>query len=383
MDSFFRRMPELLVVAAALWAQWRLAFGFLGKPAVRRCRWAPHAIRGAGIAATVWLSLPFLYLHPGLRSRLAAIDWIEWLKGLCLVWSAAVLAAWLTTLRPGRWAFSPARRRFLGIAQAALVAGPAAAAGFGYATVRRDFRVREIQVPVPGLPADLDGVRIVQLSDLHRGPFLDGRDLERVVAMANETRAHLAVVTGDLITLTDSLLEDCLQRLQALRAEAGVLGCFGNHEYNARCEARAQRLGARVGIRFLRAEAERLRFGSALLNIAGVDYQRRSGEYLRGAEKLLEPGAVNILLSHNPDVFPAAARQGWHLTLAGHTHGGQITLGVLAQHLNPARIFTPFVYGLYRRGASALYVTSGIGCVGVPVRIGAYPEVALIRLCAT
>ncbi len=383
MDSFLRRMPELLVVAAALWAQWRLVFRLLDRAAVRRSRWAPHAIRWAGIAATAWLSLPFLYLHPWLRSRLAAIDWVEWLKGLCLVWSAAVLVAWLTTLQPGGRTFSPARRRFLRVAQGALVAAPAAAAGFGYATVRRDFRVQEIQVPIPGLPEDLDGVRIVQLSDLHRGPFLDGRDLDHVVAMANETRAHLAVVTGDLITLTDDLLEDCLQRLRALRAEAGVLGCFGNHEHTARCEARAQRLGARLGMRFLRGQAERLRFGGAVLNVAGVDYQRRSSGYLRGAEKLLEPDAVNILLSHNPDVFPAAARQGWHLTLAGHTHGGQITLGLFDQYLNPARIFTPFVYGLYRQEASALYVTSGVGCVGVPVRLGARPEVALIRLCAT
>ena len=91
---------------------------------------------------------------------------------------------------------------------------------------------------------------------------------------------------------------------------------------------------------------------------------------------------VNILLSHNPDVFPVAARQGYQLTIAGHTHGGQITVEILHQNLSIARFYTPYVYGLYREGDAAVYVTRGIGTVGVPARLGAPPEIALIRLCA-
>ncbi|HOK44916.1 MAG TPA: hypothetical protein PLK67_03235, partial [Bryobacteraceae bacterium] len=105
--------------------------------------------------------------------------------------------------------------------------------------------------------------------------------------------------------------------------------------------------------------------------------------YLVGAEKLLSPGAVNVLLSHNPDVFDVAARQGYDLTIAGHTHGGQVTVEILHQTLNVARFYTPYVYGLYRKGPSAIWVTRGIGTVGMPARIGAPPEVALLRLCAT
>jgi predicted MPP superfamily phosphohydrolase len=105
--------------------------------------------------------------------------------------------------------------------------------------------------------------------------------------------------------------------------------------------------------------------------------------YLVGAGRLLKPGCYNILLSHNPDVFPVAARQGFPLTLSGHTHGGQITVEILHQYVNVARVFTPYVYGLYREGGAAIYVTRGIGTVGVPARLGAPPEVAVIRLCAT
>jgi uncharacterized protein len=117
-----------------------------------------------------------------------------------------------------------------------------------------------------------------------------------------------------------------------------------------------------------------------VLNVAGVDYQRSKREYLPGAERLVLPGAYNVLLSHNPDVFPVAVAKGYDLTLAGHTHGGQVSVEILNQSINAARFLTPFVYGLYRRGAAAEYVTRGIGTIGIPARIGAPPEIALVRL---
>jgi predicted MPP superfamily phosphohydrolase len=138
----------------------------------------------------------------------------------------------------------------------------------------------------------------------------------------------------------------------------------------------------RAGIDFLRGAARPLRFGQALLNLTGVDYQALAHRphYLRGAEHLVAPGAVNVLLSHNPDVFPAAVRQGYNLVIAGHTHGGQVTVEILDQSINAARFFTPYVYGLYRQGNAAAYVTRGIGTIGIPARIGAPPEITLLRL---
>ena len=126
-----------------------------------------------------------------------------------------------------------------------------------------------------------------------------------------------------------------------------------------------------------------LRFGAASINFAGVDYQRFGRPYLRGAERLIEPGTVNVLLSHNPDVFPVAASQGYDLTIAGHTHGGQVDFEILHQHMNVARVYTPYVAGIYTRGKSSVYVSTGLGTIGVPVRIGAAAEVSLLRLCAT
>ena len=98
------------------------------------------------------------------------------------------------------------------------------------------------------------------------------------------------------------------------------------------------------------------------------------------AEKLVVPGVANLLLSHNPDVFPVAVRKGYDAVLSGHTHGGQVTVEILNQTLNVARFATPYVAGLYRLEGRSCYVTAGIGTIALPVRIGAPPEITVVRL---
>ncbi|HUP04869.1 MAG TPA: metallophosphoesterase [Bryobacteraceae bacterium] len=276
----------------------------------------------------------------------------------------------------------PSRRHALNTAGALVAAGPFAAVGYGALVQRIDFHVREVDVPIRGLAQDLDGLRIVQLSDIHLSAFLSESEFARAVDAANELRPNLAVVTGDLITGPGDPLDACIRQIARLKADAGVFGCMGNHEKMARAEDYAERAAAAAGVRFLRQSSQRLAFGAASLNLAGVDYQsfRHKEEYLRGAGALREHGAFNLLLSHNPDTFPAAARQGWNLQLSGHTHGGQVNVEILDQGINPARFFTPYVYGLFERGASAAYVTRGIGTLGIPVRLGAPPEIAVLRL---
>jgi hypothetical protein len=294
-----------------------------------------------------------------------------WLIGLSLA-----LLIWQSTPR-----FDPARRKLLQTAGAGLCVAPLAGAAFGIVR-RNNFRVSEVPIPISNLPKDLDGLRIVQITDIHLSPFLSEREFAAAIDMANETRANVALVTGDLITRSGDPLDACLHQLARLRADAGVLGCLGNHEIYAHAENYVTEQGRRIGIDFLRHQARQLRFGNASINFVGVDYQRMHSHYLKGAERLIVPGALNVMLSHNPDVFPVAAGQGYNLTVAGHTHGGQVDIEILHQHLDVARYFTPFVQGLYRRGNSSVYVSNGLGTIGVPVRLGAPPEVSVLRLCA-
>jgi predicted MPP superfamily phosphohydrolase len=277
---------------------------------------------------------------------------------------------------------NPGRRRMLTSAATTAMAAPFAVIAYGALVERSSLRTIEHDLPVENLPRALDGFRILQVSDIHMGTFLDEQTFSRFIDQAVELRPDLAVVTGDLISVYGDPLEACMRQLARIKADAGVFGCLGNHERYADVEGRTSQLGAEAGIRFLRRQNHQLRFGDATLNIAGVDYEPSSqrAHYLRGAERLIVPGATNLLLSHNPDVLPAAAAKGFDAMLAGHTHGGQVAIEILDTAISPASFVTPFVYGLYRRGKMTGYVTRGIGTIGIPARIGAPPEIAVLRL---
>jgi uncharacterized protein len=275
---------------------------------------------------------------------------------------------------------SPGRRRLLQTVRGAIYAAPVAALGYGTFIERQDYRVEEIAIPVPGLHPDLAGLRIVQITDVHMGAFLAEPEMERIVAMANETRADLAIMTGDLVTRVGDPVDTCLRHLARVKADAGMIGCLGNHEIYAGAQDFVEHEGARLGIQFLRSANRIMEFRGHKLNFAGVDYQRKGYQYLKGADRLLAPGMPNILLSHNPDVFPVSAAQGFDVTLSGHTHGGQITVEYLEQFVNPARFYTPYVSGLYTESGKSVYVSRGLGTVGVPTRLFAPPELTVIRL---
>lgn len=302
------------------------------------------------------------------------------LWGIASVPSVGIYYIYRSLSRKRSVAHSPERRRLIHAAGAAAVVAPFAIAGFGAFIERTDFEVKEVDMPIPGLHPDLDGLRIGQLSDLHVSPWLSVGDLGRAIDMLNELKPHLTLVTGDLITQAGDPLDDTIRELSRLRADAGIVGCLGNHEMFIRCQRYATEQAARYGMDFLRHRARVFRWGKGELNVAGVDFQRPGRPYLRGAETLLAPGITNLLLSHNPAVFPTAVEQGWDATIGGHTHGGQVTLGVFNQTLNLARFLTPYVSGLYQLKGKSCYVTDGIGTIGIPVRIGTPPEVTLLRL---
>ncbi len=375
---------DTIVVVCFVLGQWRLAVLFL--------RWASrwHARRPLLFA----IGLFELLVAFGYACDYAEVDaWLAFrgaavlgaITYLFLALSAFAVAAHAVAGAIGKHldaSTSKGRRRALAIAGKTLIAAPIATVGYGALIERTNFEVRETDLPLAALPGDLDGRRILQLSDIHLSAFLSERELARMIGAACELRPHIVFATGDFISTFGDPLEACMRQLARVKSDAGMFGCLGNHERYAGVEEEATMLAGHYGIRVLRGESCRLRFGGSVLNLAGVDYQAFSQKkhYLSDAEGLVEPGAYNVLLSHNPDVFPVAARLGFGLVLAGHTHGGQVNVEILDQSLNPARFYTPYVRGLYRIGPAAEYVTRGIGTVGIPVRLGAPPEITLIRL---
>jgi len=335
------------------------------------------------VAATVGLAAIFLGV---IREYAAQFRDIRTVTYLWLLASTPALVMYgVYRFFAGRMGPGPAdrdRRALLRLAGAAAVATPFAVEGWGAFVTRFDYRVEEVNLPIVGLHADLEGLKILQLSDIHLGRFLSEREFARVIDAANELRAPVAFMTGDLISSWGDPLDACIAQLSRIRCDAPMLGCLGNHEIYAQVERYTEMQAARRGITFLRGGRRELKFGNGVLNVAGIDYQPFTlrGQYLKGAEHLLVPDATNLLLSHNPDVFTEAPEQGWQAMLAGHTHGGQVTVEYFKRTINPARFLTPYVSGLYAERGTTCYVTRGIGTIGIPARVGATPEITLITL---
>jgi len=302
----------------------------------------------------------------------------------------------------------PGRRYFFKTATAAAGAAPFLGAMYGFAAERLNYQIHRVDIPISNLSAALDGMTIVQLSDIHMSGYMPRAQVRRAVDMANDLGANLAVVTGDFITGAGDPLEECIEEVRRLSAPLGIYGCNGNHEIYADAEDRAQDLFAQQGMKLLRHENALITFNGAQLNLIGVDYQRerapggRKVSALTGIESLIRKDLRNILLSHNPNSFNRAAELGIELSLAGHTHGGQIQVEILDHRLSPARFITDYVAGLYMRPLftpaktvasqkflhaaalqgphSAIYVNRGLGTVGAPVRLGVPPEISLLTL---
>jgi hypothetical protein len=331
----------------------------------------------------------------------------SWIIALTRVWLVASLFAflayelvslfgWGSALASRLVASSPrefdsGRRDFFRYAAYFAGALPLLGATYGFAAERFRYQVRKIDVPIANLPPGLEGMKIVQLSDIHIGDFMPRDEVQRAVVMANDLKADLAVVTGDFISNEYDPLEVCIQELSKLRAPMGTWGCNGNHEIYAGAEAAAQQLFRQNGMRLLRQENVELSHQGSKFNLIGVDYQRDhmtrgpKGPMLQGMEPLIRRDVPNILLSHNPNSFRRAAEMGVELSLAGHTHGGQVKVEIVDHSISPARLITDFVAGLYHLptpsgGRSFLYVNRGLGTFGMPVRLGVPPEITLLTL---
>jgi predicted MPP superfamily phosphohydrolase len=250
------------------------------------------------------------------------------------------------------------------------------------------FRVRRMTLEFPNLPPALRGMTIAHLSDLHIGKLTRGQVLDAVVAETNRLDVDLVLLTGDLINFALEDLPKGLALLREMKSRHGLYLCEGNHdliEDDAQFEAAAKA----SGLGFLLHETVTVTVNGAPVRIAGL----RWGEHMaRGqardaavagtksaVDDLLAQGAPEawtILLAHHPDAFDAAAQAGVPLTLAGHTHGGQLML-------TPSIGFGPWLYrywsGHYQKGASQMVVSNGTGN-WFPLRLGAPAEIIHLTL---
>lgn len=271
------------------------------------------------------------------------------------------------------------RRQFLtGLAAAPLVAVSATSA---YARFIEPYRyeVSETDVFLRDLPERFEGFRITQLTDVHHSRIVGIDEVRRTVDLANLTKPDLIALTGDYTTSYRRYIEPCAEALGALNAPEGVWAVLGNHDHYTDRELTTRAL-EHNRIAVLNNANTTLRRGSDVLQLSGIDDWSWAGTNWPRALYGLDQKRPTVLLSHQPRVLDLAESEKVGLIISGHTHGGQIDLPLIGP---PARFATAelkYAQGLFRRGETQLYVSRGTGVIGLPLRLGVRPEIAVLRL---
>jgi predicted MPP superfamily phosphohydrolase len=244
------------------------------------------------------------------------------------------------------------------------------------------FRVRRFRLTVSNLPPDLHGLTIAQVSDMHVGRFTSGRVLRKIVAATNDLRVDLILLTGDLINDALADLDQGLTLVRGMQGRTGTYLIEGNHDLIENGHEFERRV-RESGIPFLLDESAMLEVRGAPLQLLGLSWTRarenRDAAIASAVQRLLalrQPEAFSILLAHHPHAFDSAAAESVPLVLSGHTHGGQLMLN---EQLGFGPALFRYWSGLYRKGASQLIVSNGVGN-WFPLRLRAPAEIVHITL---
>ncbi len=293
------------------------------------------------------------------------------------------------------------RRKFISTIAAATAAVPFLGIIHGIASGKFRYRVVRETVYFPDLPDAFDGFTITQLSDIHSGSFdpdSDREDIRRGIELANAQNSDLFVFTGDLVNNATREMEPWVDEFSKLRGTHGQFSILGNHDYGdyiswpseSAKEKNMEDMYAMhetLGFRLLRNEHHMLEKDGQQLYVVGVENWgtggfKRNGDLDRALENIPKD-AFKVLLSHDPSHFDEIVcrhETPIHLTLSGHTHGGQFGVEIPGIKLSPVQLRYPRWAGLYDDASRYIYVNRGFGFLAFPGRVGIWPEVTVITL---
>jgi predicted MPP superfamily phosphohydrolase len=246
------------------------------------------------------------------------------------------------------------------------------------------LETRELDVPVAGLPPELDGLTILHLSDFHAGsPSLNIRTLRKAVAFGVEQQPDMVVVTGDIVTHRRGL-GAVLEQLARLQPPLGMYGSLGNHDTGDTRDPFSSAVvpedWGRAPMQLLRDRSVTIDHNGRTIEVAGMEPEPWTQGLAAPARLFTAPADVRILLAHFPDVVDDLPPGACSLVLAGHLHGGQICLPRPGGRLRLSHTHWRYLDGVHRVGDMTLVVSRGTGTTLVPFRLLARPEVALLRL---
>jgi len=289
------------------------------------------------------------------------------------------------TAEPASRPTAMSRRQFLARATYAYAAAGLGLSAYGIWSAERLPAVTRRTLFFRDLPLPLNGLRIAHLSDVHAGVHMPEERMHELVRETNALGADLIVQTGDMIDISPAYIPQYVRAFRDLHAPLGVVTVLGNHDRYTGQDAVIR--GVRdAGQVFVQNGSHIIERGGAGVALVGIDDPRNwraddpQHDDLELALRRTPPAgeAFRILLAHRPGAFDGAIPRAIPLTLAGHIHGGQFYLPVIGW--SPGRLITKYVMGHFEKSASQLYVSRGIGVVGIPLRVFAPPEIALFEL---
>ncbi|HEY3594379.1 MAG TPA: metallophosphoesterase [Polyangiaceae bacterium] len=378
-----RMVVALLILTTLTWSIHRYLWGRLVRAPAWPAPWS-KVLTVFIVAMAVVLPLSFLAIRYAPRWINVPLSWVVY------IWMGLVLYLFLSTVFSdlgrgvaaifGALPKDPERRQMLSRVLASVVAGTSALLGVGgMLNVARGFDIRKVRIPLAKLPASASGYVIVQMTDVHIGPTIGFDFLSDVVRQTNALEPDMIVITGDLVDGTVEQLRELVEPLRKLVAKDGVFFVTGNHEYYSGADEWIAHLTS-MGIRVLRNERVDIR---GWFDLAGVDdassasiLPNHGQDVARAAAGRL-PSRALVLLAHQPKALKHALAADVDLQLSGHVHGGQlIPFNWLA------RLDQPFIAGLHLVEKTWLYVSTGTGYWGPPMRVGTVAELTRIELVA-
>lgn len=343
-------------------------------------------IRPGGGITPLWKIIMF---YPYLAWQVSAVVLTAFLTVKMVISLPYLIHRYIKTKREGAPEVDHDRRAFLAQVATVIPASLLLTTGYGIYTAQSSFQWQAPEFKLKDWPPALAGLRVLQISDLHVGTFLNGKDLTARIHDINRRDCDIMVITGDIIDHNMAYFPECMEAMSKLKLPAyGAFVCIGNHDYYSGGAEEILQGMQRLGMTVVRDSHVTVSVRGTPLTIAGIDYPMRRGInvsedwfqiHVDAALAHRPEGVPVILLAHHPHAFDQAAARGVPLTLAGHTHGGQFAFSYPGGRVSLGNLMFKYVAGPYSKGESYLYVNRGLGN-WFPMRVGVPPEVSLITL---
>jgi len=276
--------------------------------------------------------------------------------------------------------FGSKTRKFIGVGSLCV----ASVALWAFFLEPASLRNENHEIRLPNWPAACDGIRIAILADLHVGSPFNGLDkLARIVELTLKARPDLILLAGDYVIhgiIGGSKIspEEIADGLRPLAAPLGVFAVLGNHDWWTGAPRTQRALGS-VGISVLEDSSVLVKRDGCAFRLAGLSDFWEGVRNYRAALENIPPGMPTIVLTHNPDAFPEIPKP-VDLTIAAHTHGGQVYIPLLGRPIVPSKYGQRYAIGHIVEKGRHLFVSSGLGTSIIPVRFLVPPEVSLLTI---